>query len=123
MAGGSSKGGEVATANPANLAQDQANQVSPSDTTNVSASDVSGEVAKELAKLLAFIVEKSENHTKKLEEIQKTTNATERKIADIASQIAESGGSPVFFRGCMREAKGKPPGFQLQSLITEAEDR
>lgn len=86
---GGSKSGKVATANPADLAQDQANQASPFETTNVAASSISGKVVKELAKFSALIVEKSESHDKKYEEIRTTTNATERKTANIVSQITD----------------------------------
>lgn len=89
VTGGGGKDSEAANANQAKLAQDEANRVSPSETTTGAAPGVPSEVAVELAKLSALIIEKSESHDKKLEEIRNTTHATERKIADIATRISE----------------------------------
>ncbi|MEQ2205197.1 hypothetical protein XENOCAPTIV_028992 [Xenoophorus captivus] len=88
MAGEGSKGGEVDTSNPAGLTHDQAISAFL-ETTDVAASCVPSEVAKQLAKLSALIVGKCESQDKKLEEIWKTTNATESKTANIVSWITE----------------------------------
>ncbi|CAG5865907.1 unnamed protein product [Menidia menidia] len=57
------------------------------ETEAAAARHIPGEVAKELAKLSALIVEKSDGQDKKLEEIRISTRATESKIADIADRI------------------------------------
>lgn len=49
----------------------------------------SSEVAKELAKLISLILEKSKAHDKKLEAIGVTTKATDSKLADIAYRISQ----------------------------------
>ncbi|CAG5861724.1 unnamed protein product [Menidia menidia] len=59
------------------------------ETEAAAARHIPGEVAKELAKLSALIVEKSVGQDKKLEEIRISTKATESKIADIADRIGE----------------------------------
>nr|CAG5997647.1 unnamed protein product [Menidia menidia] len=59
------------------------------ETEAAAARHIPGDVAKELHKLSAFIVEESDGQDKKLEEIRISTSATESKIADIADRIGE----------------------------------
>ncbi|XP_039882789.1 uncharacterized protein LOC120730442 [Simochromis diagramma] len=63
---------------------------------------IPGELAKELARLSALIVEKSDVHDKKLEEIRISTSATESKLADIVNRIERAhriGAPPKRYEG------------------------
>uniref|UniRef100_A0A087X3W3 L1 transposable element RRM domain-containing protein n=1 Tax=Poecilia formosa TaxID=48698 RepID=A0A087X3W3_POEFO len=54
------------------------------------------------------IAEKSESHDKKLEEIRNTTTATERRIADIVSRIAEMEDHLCFLEDAREKQEANP---------------
>uniref|UniRef100_A0AAV2MGJ8 Uncharacterized protein n=1 Tax=Knipowitschia caucasica TaxID=637954 RepID=A0AAV2MGJ8_KNICA len=70
---------------------------------------VPGEVAREMAKLYALILEKSDNHDEKPEEIRNTTCASESKQADIASLISNVEGRPGFMEDAQERLEANPP--------------
>lgn len=74
---------------------------------------VPGEIARELAKFSTLIIEKSESHDKKVEEIR---NTTERKIANIVSQITD-----VENRLCFLEAAREKQEANSLASTTEVE--
>lgn len=117
MAGGGSKGSEVANATQVNPTQDQANRASPSEAINATASEMSSVVAVELVKLSVLILEKSEIQDKKLEEIRKTTNATEKKIADIASRIAKMEDRLCFLEDAHQKQETNPSASSAEVEI------
>ncbi|CAL1600561.1 unnamed protein product [Knipowitschia caucasica] len=89
---------------------------------------VPGEVARELAKLYALILEKSDSHDKKLEEIRITTCATESKLVDIASRISNVEGRLGFLEDAQERLEANPPATSkevevLREKLDDVENR
>lgn len=113
-----SKASSFASANPAN--PKPSSQIDE----EVAEPTVTAEVAKELAKLSALIVETSESHNKKLEEIRRTTSATESKVAEIVSRINDVEGRLCFLEEMFENQKENPlaSSAELEALREDVDD-
>uniref|UniRef100_A0A3B4FBF0 Uncharacterized protein n=1 Tax=Pundamilia nyererei TaxID=303518 RepID=A0A3B4FBF0_9CICH len=89
---------------------------------------IPGELAKELARLSALIVEKSDVHDKKLEEIRISTSATESKLADIVNRIGQVENRLCFLEDEHERQKANPAATVdevavLQQKLDDMENR
>ncbi|RVE58519.1 hypothetical protein OJAV_G00210120 [Oryzias javanicus] len=103
-----SKVSETANASTANM------KTSPRRHEADSEEGPTGEVAKELARLSALILEKAESQDKKLEEIRVSTSATESKLADIANRICEVESRLCFLEDAHRAQEGNPSASKAE---------
>lgn len=77
------------------------------------------EIAKELARLSALILEKSESQDKKLEGIRFITSATESKLAEIFGRISEAENRLSFWEAAHEAQRANPAATVAQVEILQ----
>lgn len=128
LGAGANKASETASANQASQKAAPLRDDIEETEAAAAAKHIPGEVAKELAKLSALIVEKSDGQDKKLEEIRISTRATESKIADIADRIGEVENRLCFLEDEHERRKANPAATAdevavLQQKLDDIENR